>query len=527
MKNDGLAEQRISSEEALKNPTFDYYAKYYAVFHLNSMAERDPLSIVPETVSALSGLLDDARFAGSRSGYFLFRLAAETLTAIALRAENSRLAGLALASLENIVCTGNGNAHKAAAETLGALPLGVRGPDIAAPEIDIAPRVSFRSILDRNGFRTSGEPRYFGRSLVAPMTDGRLLVFKLARAGESPDPLLREALWMEYLGSNGNGLRERIGVPGAVKFGRRWLFSLRGVPACGNARLHPKRYAICFAADGDYFNYPNHFSEEFGDGRFLEIMSKNARLLGELASKGIIHSAPIPLFHNRIQTHRRRDRGHYEWFRGGRLDRWLESCSYPNIGVNGLRDFEHFVSFQGPDRELYRHVGTQILSLLLMAGSRFRNKNPGKTGLDENGYPVDARDLFDKRVLKEIVAGVFSNYYRGFTGSGFTGGLPFDPDLLTGRMIDEMGVDRYMEETLRVPDQNEMSDGEFRQFLADGGYSKEEIQSAKKGESEIVLQTGPHLGAFNRQTSLPELTEAVATMSALCVLGRYVKETGV
>ena len=44
---------------------------------------------------------------------------------------------------------------------------------------------------------------------------------------------------------------------------------------------------------------------------------------------------PIPLFHNRTQRLRRDDQGRYQWFRAGRLDQWLDSCAFPNLGLSG------------------------------------------------------------------------------------------------------------------------------------------------------------------------------------------------
>ena len=35
--------------------------------------------------------------------------------------------------------------------------------------------------------------------------------------------------------------------------------------------------------------------------------------------------------------------------------------------------------------------------------------------------------------------------------------------------------------------------------------------------------SGPHLGEFNHDISLPELIEGVGTMSALCIAGKYQK----
>jgi hypothetical protein len=88
-------------------------------------------------------------------------------------------------------------------------------------------------------------------------------------------------------------------------------------------------------------------------------------------------------------------------------------------------------------------------------------------------------------------------------------------------MVEEMGVDRYMQELLRVVDQNAMTDDAFRLFMRERGLNDQEVSSLKKGQHDLRIQSGPHLGGFNEQISLPELTEAVATMSALCIAGRF------
>ena len=251
------------------------------------------------------------------------------------------------------------------------------------------------------------------------------------------------------------------------------------------------------------------------------VIFRNAWLLGKLTSLGIVHSAPIPLFHNRVQRHRRRDHGFYEWPRAGRLDGWLASCFYSKMGVTGIRDFEHLIGFKGLSRRLYIHMGAHFLSLLLVAGSYFRNKDRTRIGLDTQGRPVDARNLFDKPFLNKLIQGIFLSYYHGFVGTEFFGEIPLNPEALGSRMIDEMGVDRHMEEILRVADQREMTNGTFRNFLESKGYSHQEIKTFKKGAEDITIQSGPHLGGFNERISLPELIESVASMSALCIAGRY------
>ena len=91
-------------------------------------------------------------------------------------------------------------------------------------------------------------------------------------------------------------------------------------------------------------------------------------------------------------------------------------------------------------------------------------------------------------------------------------------------MIEEMGVDRYMSELLRRVDQNELTDTEFRDFMTECGYPQDQLDKLTRGEKDILITSGPHLGNFNRQISLPELIECVAAMSAVCIAGRYEKD---
>lgn len=527
MTSSGLEYQRTLSENTINSESSDFTTKYYAVNHLHSLSETEPESIVPETISTLERLLRHPEFSGQRRGFFLFREAADTLASVIVHAEES-LANQAYASLRNILGTTAGHAHRTAAEALGSLPFTIQAPNIQDAEIRDTPRVYWEKILDDLGLKLSRPPVFFGRSLVTGVRQNKVLVFKMARSDESPDALIREPLWMEHLRSGNYAFPMRFDIPRAIRLKGSYVFRLKNLPSESGKRgqLHPKGYAIGFLANADYFRYPNEVESKAcrSDAAFREIMFRNAWLLGKLTSFGIVHSAPIPLFHNRVQRERRRDHGLYEWFRGGRLDRWLESCAYPNLGLTGLRDFEHLIPFKGLNRALYRHIGMHMLSLLLVSGSYFRNQNKERIGLDANGEPVDARDLFDENLLRELIQGVFLRYYHGFTGTEFSEDIPLDTDELVSRMIEEMGVDRHMEEILRTPDQNDMTDRAFRDFLAERGYSDEQISKVRKGAEDIVFHSGPHLGGFNQPISLPELTASVETMSALCMAGRYCGE---
>ena len=114
--------------------------------------------------------------------------------------------------------------------------------------------------------------------------------------------------------------------------------------------------------------------------------------------------------------------------------------------------------------------------------------------------------------------------------TGFVGRAPAEPPFcarsLARRMIEEMGVDRYMTEILRVADQEGMSDAAFHAFCQARGMAPQAAQALTRGQADVTLTTGPHLGAFNDRTSLPELAECTAATAAACLVGRYFLDRG-
>jgi hypothetical protein len=71
-----------------------------------------------------------------------------------------------------------------------------------------------------------------------------------------------------------------------------------------------------------------------------------------------------------------------------------------------------------------------------------------------------------------------------------------------------------------------MDEAAFTTFLREGGMPEAEILKQEKGAADIELVSGPHLGNFNRTISLPELTDAVGVMAALCMAGRHILDRG-
>jgi hypothetical protein len=529
LTNTYLEKLRKNSKEGIKDRITGYYTKYFAVHHLQTLAQSHPCTLDQEAIEILASLLKGNEFSDQRQCLFLFRQVAGTLTAIVQHANGHPIAWQAFSALEDILGSTSGHAHRATAEALSSLPFTMNQPVLECIDQPSPPLLSWRRLIAQLGLEISKEPKFFGRSLVAELTGKhQLLVIKLARICDNLETLCGENLWLEHLRSENYTFSLPFLIPDPIRVGNSFLFRLRSFPVSASKPedIHPKGYAIAFLADHEYFSYPNQTgkTDHLSNEGFKEVMGRNAWLLGRLSGLGIIHSAPIPLFHNRVQAGRRRDLGLYEWFRAGRLDRWLESCAYPNIGTTGLRDFEHLDGFKGSNMQLYRSMGNHFLSLFLVTGSFFRNKQRDRVGLDDNGNPVDVRYLFDKKVFKEILEEIFIRYYNGFVGSDFEGEILADLNHISSRMIEEMGVDRYMKEIFRAADQDALDEEAYRCFLKKRGLSDEDIMGLRKGESDITLLTGPHLGGFNRPISLPEMIECISTMSALCMVGKFWEE---
>ncbi|MGD8367550.1 MAG: SidJ-related pseudokinase [Desulfobacterales bacterium] len=495
----------------------------FDLFQLQRYARVAGDRIEEAPIAAVRQLLIESPLADRRQGLFLFREAAGFLANVMVHG-GGLIADAAYGALRSVLESGSGFAHRTAAESLGSLPHGILPPRLP-PETGVEPPVASWQRLQRAAGKVYGTRLMWrGRSLVAGGAGSRrLLVCKFARRGESARDLAREILWMSHVGVGGGKLPVRFDVPRPVCIEGSPLFRLPHPPDAAGApaaEVDPTGTAVAFEAAADYFRYPNGsgVSARLSKSAFRAVMDQNAFLLGRLAAGGMLHTAPIPLFHNRVQVHRRRDRGRYEWYRAGRLDRWLASCAFPNFGPTGLRDFEHLEPLGDGPLALYRCIGTHFVSLLLVLGSYFRNREPHRVGRDPGGAPVDARALFDPDMMCDTILSMFVRYCEGFTGRRPVCAVPVDVARLVFRMIEEMGVDRHMEEILRQPDQEQMSDDAFERFLRERGSGS---NRPEKGAADIVLDTGPHLGAFNDTISLPELIRAVEAFAGLAVAEKY------
>ncbi|MFP3980620.1 MAG: SidJ-related pseudokinase [Desulfobacterales bacterium] len=525
-----LENERAGAEKYLLHRQTDFTATYMEVSNLQYIIAQQPEIVRPSTAEALYRVLCGTTHSPQRQVFFLFKKAADALAAMLCHPTPDDTAEKARTALAKVLADRTDPAFRAAAEAMGALPLATGDPglpDFIKPSPQVQP---IHDLADITGTPLPAQMQWMGRSLIINIQEepGRLLVLKFARPGQPVSELATEAYWIRYLSQLREVRKNQLEIPepAAGKSPAVYRLSAAALEIPHNLEIDADRHAIAFKVYKSYFRYPNHPAEAgmLPKAECRRVLAQSAHIFGRLASRDIIHTAPIPLFHNRVQRHRREDHGLYQWHRGGRLDQWLASCRYPNFCKSGIRDFEHLIAFDGPARRRYEHIGAHAFSLILVAGSYCRNHDEARIGLDAQGQPVDARDLFDRVWLKHVLNDVFCNYYEGFTGQPFSGSLPCDLDRLSRRLVAEMGVDRHMEEILRVAEQQSMSPAEFRDFLGQRGFDPQTIQTIKKGEQDIRIMTGPHLGGFNERISVPELTQYAAALSARCIMDRYCRQ---
>ena len=488
-----------------------------AVKDIRSNLETIPETLTRQTFNSISRTVLSRKFDTQRQAFFLHREAVETLVSRPFMG-NRRFAADSIRLLQKLLTAGSRDKKRAVYESLGSLDGEYETAHCRIEPCSGSLETSVENLFEKLGTgNVKKKAHWKGRSLLHKHSDGRIRVIKFAGTWEAALSLYKEARWMDRL--------LEFPVPGGIRFdpprpleldGCR-LFKIRNT-------FHGFSYAIAYTACEDYFAYPNTLqaSREYSPDRIRGIFSQNAWILGKLSSMGIVHTAVIPLFHNRVQQGRREDMGRYDWEHGGRLDQWLESCRYPNIAVSGLRDFEH-LEFADQTTGTKRYIGEHLLSLILVAGSFFRNRDPGLKGYDGKGDPVDARHLFDQPLLENILQDIIESYGSGFTGFPFKHRFSGEIRLLAGELVDEMGMDHHMEEILRIEDQNRLDAEHFRNFLLSRGVCREELAAyeAGKGSENLSISTGPHLGGFNQAISVPRLIDLLFSLSALLISDRY------
>jgi len=513
---------RIHTEEQLKNQKLDFSAAFMAVQYLVAQMESFPESISDNTLDALLALIESNQFNSQKQVLFLYSSAAMALIQMA-RKPWIPVTKRIIPQLQELLVSSIGKRQKAVAQALGQLPVKL-ACDLHPPVLAQTPlKISLDSVLACFG---SFDPnfKWQGRSLIVQADNG-LGIIKFAKSNANIAELVNEISWMDFLQNAPPCPGIQFYIPCPVKIEAHQLFEIlpSQVSSINIKQFHSRPIAIAYYAKAYYFDYPNEnvLKKNFSKEQIKEIFFRNAHLLGTLTSKGIIHTALIPLFHNRVQQERRNDNGAYLWEHGGRLDQWLDSCQYPNFASSGLRDFEHLIR-KHDSKSLGHYIGEHILSFVLVIGSYFRNKSPSKRGKQNGLTPCDTRDLFDRTLFFEMVKGVVEHYYTGITGDKPNLRLFLGLPELIDRLIERMGLDENMEEILRVQDQQTMNEADFAQFLRERGIEDSKLYT--QGEKDIVLVTGPHLGGFSQPISIPSLIEFLFCLSSLCVSDRFLME---
>jgi len=517
-----------SMERRLSAGPLDFSELFVRVGQLKSLLDGGSTPATGRTVAVLAGLLDSEQHTDQTQAYHLFGSIAGTLATIGCSRHDPCVSRQAMQVLVPAATGSRGERQRALAEIVGTLPVNIKGPDLRpAASAMPPPRRSLKRLLAPLGAGTPAGT-YQGRSLVMPLADvDEVAVIKITRRGENPAGLEREARWLDYLRASAQLFAVPFIIPRPIQMKNGYLFRPLNLPVL-NGRpqdIDPtSATAIAFTVHRDYFVYPNEHRPKprLSYKRFRQVLQRAAVLFGELAAGGIVHTAPIPLFHNRVQRQRRDDSGLYEWDRAGRLDRWLQSSRFPNFGPTGIRDFEHLTSLGSKaGRQLYRHIGNQLLSLILVAGSYFRHKAPESVGLDKDGAPLDVRHLFDRAQFSELVRTVFNAYHTGFSNSETVVDIQAEIEALVPALIEQMGVDRHMREILRREDQQRMTTAEFETYLSQYPVPAGAAAEFEKGQADIEIHSGPHLGEFNGPISVPELTAFLRSASAAIVAGRF------
>ncbi len=477
------------------------------------------------TVDALFNLIQSPHYDNQKQRYFLYKEAASLLVDMAVQLKPGYDVRI-ITGLKSLIQGASGRRKRALSESIGALPIRISGPKIHPKKKVATGELDFNCVLQFFNHPVLEHFSWHGRTLRVKAGRNRIGCIKFARSASDIERIETEVQWLCYLAAERVVSDAQFHIPSALVMGGNCVFSLVNMPSCLKKNPVAQRPAIIFMTIDDYYHYPNEgLTPLQSKSALLSIFSKNAFLLGRMAGQGIFHTAVIPLFHNRVQHERRPDRGVYLWEHGGRLDRWLESCRYPNFSLSGVRDFEHLESASN-SRRLRHFIGEHILGLILVMGSVFRQAAPDKIGYDESGRPYDLRHLFDESFFSQMLHVVMQKYYEGVTGSEFNEAALLPCKDLVRSLINVMGIDRHMEEILRARDQESMDHDRFTAFLQSRGYPLSAIENVSKARKDILLLTGPHLGGFNQPISVPELIDFLFGFSCLCVADRYLHENG-
>lgn len=514
----GQDPSRRRTEQALLTEECGFSGAFLAVQYLRQRIDSSPKTVSAATIEALLFQIRSPRFDRKKQLFFLLGEAADALISLALTCDTPTCQGI-IAALQEIIAGATGARVRAVGNAMGKLPVTLPSADIHLPDEPAPLKISLNDLTCAFGAPSAGPPEWQGRSLTIPLAGNLIGVIKFASSEDNIRELARESFWQGQMEQVQEVDPETWQIPCPVLIGTSNLFRVSDLSSADPPAKVFNGVCIAYTATPGYFDYPNDAACPVPWEKISGVFFTTARTLGKLTAAGLFHTALIPLFHNRVQQDRRSDNGRYLWEHGGRLDQWLDSCRFPNFSASGLRDFEHLEP-AASSNQLRHTIGEHLLSFILVMGSCFRSQSPERRGKDNLGRPVDTRDLFDEDRFCRLLEGVCRRYFAAFTPTPLPRAFLERIPALVDDLIETMGIDKDMAETLRVQDQNNMDEAAYHRFLEERGLHPAPL----RGRADIVLETGPHLGGFNQPISVPGLVDFLYNFSSLCVSYCFEKE---
>jgi hypothetical protein len=199
MESWDLKTERNRLAAAINSCKLDFSAAYMSVQKLHALVQTHPHVAGEETIYTLKQVLEGPQYTSQTQSFFLYREAAEALASFLLPGFGQPLSELAGVTLKEIIRTATGTPKRAAAEALGALPVGIRGPQLDKEIPEDIPALKWADLLCVLKISLSNNPTFLGRSLVAEIKNSdEIFVVKLVCSGGSFEAVYREALWMKY-----------------------------------------------------------------------------------------------------------------------------------------------------------------------------------------------------------------------------------------------------------------------------------------------------------------------------------------
>ncbi|MGM0643409.1 MAG: hypothetical protein ACQETC_06500, partial [Thermodesulfobacteriota bacterium] len=268
-------------ETRLLDEGLDFSASYMAVKDIRSNLEAIPETLTRQTFDSISRTLLSRRFDKQKQAFFLHREIVQTLVSAPF-IHNSPFKADSIRFLRGLLFNGNRDKKRAIYESLGSLDLKHDCRRFGIEPCRRAPELSVDAIFKKLGALNPEAAYWKGRSLLQIQPDGGICAVKFAKSGEEALKLHKEAVWMTRFDNFSMPSGLRFDPPSPLAVQGRPLFAIRN-------GYKGFSHAIAYTAPADYFDYPNctGIIQKYSKERIRDVFSRNAWLLGKLASMGV------------------------------------------------------------------------------------------------------------------------------------------------------------------------------------------------------------------------------------------------